>query len=204
MGRLRERERESESERANREKLARIFWRFAESGEALSVFIEELLNLHRGQGLTYVPRPLVEKKQVLRTSCVAPLCVRARRRRRLGERDQDACLLSKRRILRAGQDILWRDNNRCPTEDEYTTMARPSEPTFRARSRGFLTRARARRTLSLTRTKTRERKILKSAVLVSAQVLDKTGGLFRLAVGARAASNDSSNVERRCVRVGVD
>ena len=58
------------------------------NADALAVFVEELLNLHRGQG----------------------------------------------------QDILWRDANRCPTEAEYTTM-----------------------------------------------VLDKTGGLFRLAVGMMAA-----------------
>lgn len=58
------------------------------NSDALQVFVEELLNLHRGQG----------------------------------------------------QDIMWRDTNRCPTEAEYTRM-----------------------------------------------VLDKTGGLFRLAVGMMAA-----------------
>jgi len=69
-----------------------------DSGEALAVFVEELLNLHRGQG----------------------------------------------------QDILWRDSCRCPTEAEYTTM-----------------------------------------------VLDKTGGLFRLAVGMMAAFSDRRKGEFR-------
>ncbi|KAJ8599833.1 hypothetical protein CTAYLR_005598 [Chrysophaeum taylorii] len=45
-----------------------------------------------------------------------------------------------------GQDILWRDANRCPTEDQYTRM-----------------------------------------------VLDKTGGLFRLAVGTMAAFSDEND-----------
>ncbi|EGB10073.1 hypothetical protein JL720_6258 [Aureococcus anophagefferens] len=69
-----------------------------DNGEALAVFVEELLNLHRGQG----------------------------------------------------QDILWRDSCRCPTEAEYTTM-----------------------------------------------VLDKTGGLFRLAVGMMAAFSDRRKGEFR-------
>lgn len=67
-----------------------------DNGEALSVFVSELLNLHRGQG----------------------------------------------------QDILWRDTNTCPTEAEYTRM-----------------------------------------------VLDKTGGLFRLAVGLMAAFSEEGRAE---------
>ena len=68
------------------------------SPEALSVFVEELLNLHRGQG----------------------------------------------------QDIVWRDTQRVPTEEEYYSM-----------------------------------------------VLDKTGGLFRLAVSCAASELDLSRRWRR-------
>jgi len=76
-----------------------------ENGEAMRVFVEELLNLHRGQG----------------------------------------------------QDILWRDTNHCPTEAEYTRM-----------------------------------------------VLDKTGGLFRLAVGMMAAFSTASEAPGDKFRALVD
>ena len=88
------------------------------SHEAMGVFVLELMNLHRGQG------------QV----CALPLL--AHTRLPCWPNHPPGRQPPARTRCARTQEIMWRDTNRCPTEDEYRQM-----------------------------------------------VLDKTGGLFRLAVG---------------------
>jgi geranylgeranyl diphosphate synthase, type III len=85
------------------------------SPRAMNVFIQELLNLHRGQGICLL-----------------------------------SALMTDDRVSHgiSGQDILWRDHYKCPTEDQYKQM-----------------------------------------------VTDKTGGLFRLAVGLMQSFSEDQTTD---------
>ena len=72
-----------------------------------------------------------------------------------------------------GLDIYWRDNMHCPTEEQYNAMVPP--PISSARHRA----ERARRPLYHQRAS------------LNAQVLDKTGGLFRLSVKLMQAFSEN-------------
>ena len=72
-----------------------------------------------------------------------------------------------------GLDIYWRDNMHCPTEEQYNAMVPP--PISSARHRA----ERARRPLYHRRAS------------LNAQVLDKTGGLFRLSVKLMQAFSEN-------------
>ncbi len=74
-----------------------------------------------------------------------------------------------------GLDIYWRDNMHCPTEEQYNAMVPPAH-FVGAPPRGA---ERARRPLYHRRAS------------LNAQVLDKTGGLFRLSVKLMQAFSEN-------------